>query len=103
MKQAIALTAVLFTFNAAAGCPSAVPAKAPAIPDGATATQQSMYDAMTAVQSYVQAIEAYLDCRDLTFSDRSHNKVVDRASASAKAYNSELLRFRQREDVLAQY
>jgi hypothetical protein len=103
MKQAIALTALLFTFNVAAGCPSAVPAKAPAIPDGAAANEQSMYDAMTAVRSYVQTIESYLDCRDLAFSDRSHNKLVDRASASAAAYNRELLRFRQRDEVLAQY
>jgi hypothetical protein len=103
MKQAIALTALLFSFNAAAGCPSAVPAKAPTIPDGAAATAQSMYVAMTAVRSYVQTIEAYLDCRDLALRTHSHNKLVNRASAVADAYNRELLRFRQREEVLAQY
>lgn len=103
MKQAIALTALLFSFNAAAGCPFAVPAQAPAIPDQEAATEQSMHDAMTAIQAYVQTIEAYLDCRDLAFSDRIHNKMVDKASASADAYNRELLRFRQRDEVLAQY
>ncbi len=68
MKQLIALGTLLFTFNAAAGCPSAVPARTPEIPNGAAASEQSMFDAMAAVRSYVQTIEAYLDCRDFALS-----------------------------------
>jgi hypothetical protein len=45
-EQLIALGTLLFTFNAAAGCPSAVPAKDPEIPNGAAASEQSMFDAM---------------------------------------------------------
>ncbi len=102
MKQIITFAALLFALNAAADCPPALPSNAPAIPDGAAATEPAMYAAMGAVRSYVQTIEAYLDCRDLTISDRRYNKLVDRASAAADAYNRELLRFRQREEALAQ-
>jgi hypothetical protein len=103
MKQLIALGTLLFTLNAAAGCPSAIPAEAPEIPDGAAASEQAMREAMAAVRSYVQTIEAFLDCRDLALSDRQFDELVDRAGAAADAYNSELLRFQQRDEVIAQY
>ena len=102
MKQLIALGTLLFTFNAAAGCPSAVPARTPEIPNGAAASEQSMFDAMAAVRSYVQTIEAYLDCRDFALSDRRYDELVDKASDAAGAYNRELVRFQQRDEALAQ-
>ena len=98
MKQLIALGTLLFTFNAVAGCPSAVPARTP---DGAAASEQSMFDAMAAVRSYVQTIEAYLDCRDFALSDRRYDELVDKASDAAGAYNRELVRFQQRDEALA--
>jgi hypothetical protein len=102
MKHLIALVTLLFTFNAAAGCPSAVPAKTPEIPNGAAASEQSMLDAMAAVRSYVHTIEAYLDCRDFALSDRHHNEMVDKASDAAGVYNRELRRFQERDEALAQ-
>jgi hypothetical protein len=101
MKQLIALGTLLFTFNVAASCPSAVPARTPEIPDGAATSEQSMVVAMTAVRTYVQTIEAYLDCRDFALSDRRYDELVDKASDAAGAYNRELVRFQQRDEALA--
>lgn len=102
MKQLIVLGTLLFTFNAAAGCP-AVPATTPEIPDGAAASEPAMREAMAAVSTYVRSIEAYLDCRGITLSDRNYDELVDRAIAAADAYNRELQRFEQNNEVVAQY
>lgn len=102
MKQLIALGTLLFTLNAAASCP-AVPTSTPEIPDGAAASEQAMREAMAAVRTYVRSIEAHLDCRDITLSDRNHDELVDQAIAAADAYNRELQRFQQHDAVVAQY
>lgn len=101
MKQFIALGALLLHLNTAAACPSEVPSSAPDIPDGAVASEQSMYTAMETVQTYVHTIEVYLECQEALLTSRYHNELVDRVSDSADAYNRELLRFRQRDEVLA--
>jgi len=49
------------------------------------------------------AIEAFLDCRDIILSDRNYDELVDRASAAAHAYNRELQGFQQHDTVVAQY
>jgi hypothetical protein len=103
MKQLIALGTLLFTLNAAAGCPSAIPTQTPEIPNGSAANEQAMREAMTAVRSYVRSIESFLDCRDATLSDREYDELVDRASAAADAYNRELQHFQQHDKVVAQY
>lgn len=103
MKQLIAFGTLLFTLNAAAGCPSAIPTQTPDIPNGSAASEQAMREAMAAVRLYVRAIEGFLDCRDLTLSDRDYDELVDRASAAADAYNRELQRFQQQDKVVAQY
>lgn len=102
MKQLIALGTLLFTLNAAADCPAA-PTSTPEIPDGAVASEQAMREAMAAVTTYVRSIEARLDCRDITLSDRNHDELVDQAIAAADAYNRELQRFEQHDKVVAQY
>jgi len=103
MKQFIAFGTLLFTLNAAAGCPSAIPNQTPEVPNGSAASEQAMREAMAAVRSYVRTIEAFLDCRDIILSDRNYDELVDRASAAADAYNMELQRFRQHDRVLAKY
>jgi len=102
MRQIIALVALLSTANAVADCPSAAPTQAPAIPDGVIASEQLMLDAMVDVRSYVQTIETYLDCSNFILSDRRHDELVHKARDAAGAYNRELLRFQQRDEVVAQ-
>ena len=102
MKQLIVLGALLFAVNAAADCPSSVPAKTPEIPDGVIASEQLMRDAMVDIRTYVHTIETYLDCSDFILSARRHDELVHKARDVANAYNRELLRFQRRDEVVAQ-
>lgn len=60
-----ALTAAALLLLAATGAEAACPrptAAAPAVPDGATATEESMKTAHDAIQAYVHLLEDYKAC-----------------------------------------
>ena len=65
MKYSIALLTLTFALDASAACPFTVSNEIPAIPDGSVASEESIHNARTAVQTYVENIEDFLDCRGL--------------------------------------
>lgn len=87
--------------------------KAPAsVPNGATATEQEMVDAMQKLKEYNQSVTAYLDCLDLETSTRiaeagpdatadqvkqirameakKHNAAVDELQSHADEFNKQV-------------
>ena len=99
MKYSLALSLFLFSATALAECPRSLPDAAPAVPDGATASAETMLSAQTATRQYVENIEGYLECWEPMLTSVSHNGLVNRAMSAADAYNRELQRFRQRADL----
>ena len=99
MKYSLALSLFLLSATAVAECPRSLPDAAPALPDGASASAETMLSAQTATQAYVVAIESYLECWEPLLSSVSHNGLVVRATNAADAYNRELQGFRQRSDL----
>jgi len=99
MKPMITLALVLLAGNAVAECPRALPENPPAIPNGNSASAEAMYEAQTATHDYVSTIESYLQCWDPLITAPNYNRLVDRATAAAEAYNTELTRYRQRAEL----
>jgi len=100
MKPIIPLLSVFMLAGPVyAECPSKLPTQVPAVPDGSAADADSMLSAQAATGAYVRTIEAYLDCWAPLLSAPTHNRLVDLAEKAAESYNTELLRFRQREDI----
>lgn len=100
MKHLLAIPALFFAAGAMAECPASMPSSAPAIPNGQEATHEQMYEAQVAVNEYVHAIEAYLDCRS-ELHPLQHSRSVYLAEAAAESYNVELNKFRAQENMLA--
>ena len=104
MKPIIAasiVTAILSASAAQAECPRRIPKVLPDVPDGSMATEDAMRDAQVRTAAFVRNIEDYLVCWEPLLSDASHNRLVEKAQDAAEAYNTELLRFRQRDDIAA--
>lgn len=101
MKRFIVLTLFLASVGAHAECPRSLPTERPDIPDGKTATADSMLQAQKSTASYVHNIEDYLSCWQPMLTNSNHNRLVNKAMAAATAYNRELKRFRQREELAA--
>lgn len=102
MKYSIALLTLAFALNASAGCPTQAPSEMPAIPDGASASEAAMQNAMSEVQTYVQTIEDMLDCRGILLSASHYDRLLDNAQTTADAFNTQLALYRQRNGTLAQ-
>jgi hypothetical protein len=104
MKYLIAVIAVIattFALKASARCPFTAPDTMPSIPDGASASTASMQDAMVEVRAYVRTSEKFLDCRGSMLSSSHYSEVFDNAALAANAFNTQLARFRERNDTLA--
>jgi hypothetical protein len=101
MKQSIALLTLTFALNASAGCPAIAPDKAPEIPDGRSASADSLRNARAAFQSYVDNIENFLNCRGQLLNDNRYDEWVDRAVNAAGSFNAQLQRYELRKDAVA--
>ncbi|MEM1230849.1 MAG: hypothetical protein AAGI15_09950 [Pseudomonadota bacterium] len=85
-------------------------AKAPEIPDGATATPEAMSASATAVRSYMGAMQDSLDClesaekglgKDITDEQKlmvtaAYNSGVDQLNTVAENYNRQVRAFKNR-------
>lgn len=101
MKKAILITTILSAFlvpAAFAGCEQGEP---PALPDGSTATEAQMADAVKAVKSYIAATEEYQAC--LTAEGKrgkmdveGYNKSTERMEKLAANFNKQLKAFKSR-------
>lgn len=101
MKKAIlsaALAMILFTGAASAACEQGDP---PTLPDGATATEAQMADAVKSVKAYIAATEEYQAC--LTAEGKrgkmdieSYNKSTERMEKLAANFNKQLKAFKGR-------
>lgn len=100
MKSLLAIPALLLATSAMADCPASMPSSQPAVPSGDSATHEQMYEAQKAVNEYVDAIENYLDCRS-ELHPLQQSRSVYLAEAVAQSYNSELAKFRARENMVA--
>lgn len=100
MKVLLTLPALLLAANTWAACPAAKPDAAPGIPNGMTATHQDMAAAQEAVKTYVNSVEAWLECRR-SLHPLMYNRALAQAEAAADAYNAELATFRKRDQLLA--
>jgi len=101
MKRFFALALLLPALGAHAECPRTYQKAPPAIPDGAAADATAMLRAQEATQRYVRDIEAILACRAPLLSAHGHNWLVGQAEAAADAYNAQLHRFRERQELAA--
>lgn len=101
MKKAILTTALSLFFVtgiAHAACEQGDP---PALPDGATASEAQMADAVKAVKAYIAATEEYQAC--LTAEGKrgkmdveSYNKSTERMEKLAANFNKQLKAFKSR-------
>ena len=99
MKKLLAIPTLLFAMHSVAECPVFIPANAPGIPAGESASEEEMYQAQVAVDAYVDAIENYLGCNRHLHALK-YNRGVLLAEKAAARFNTELRAFRQKE-VLA--
>ncbi|MBP7336371.1 hypothetical protein [Niveispirillum sp.] len=101
MKKAILSTTLAFLFLsgvAHAGCEQGDP---PALPDGSSASEAEMAEAVKAVKSYIAATEEYQAC--LTAEGKrgkmdieSYNKSTERMEKLAANFNKQLKAFKSR-------
>ena len=101
MKYSIALLTLTFALNASAGCPLLAPSEMPAIPDGNSASADTMRSAMTQVQEYVGTIEHLLECRGVMLSSAYYEELLTSAEAASGAFNEQLALYRQRNGTIA--
>ncbi|MFV8818958.1 hypothetical protein [Haliea sp. E17] len=100
-KALLAVPALLLAANVNAACLASRPAAAPAIPNGAAVDAEAMYAAQEATKAYVAGVEKYLECRSDQLGYLEHNYFVSRAQEVAESYNSELQKFRSRDEAIA--
>tara|TARA_R110002124_G_scaffold55646_6_gene157543 strand:+ start:2861 stop:3172 length:312 start_codon:yes stop_codon:yes gene_type:complete len=101
MKYSIALLTLTFALNASASCPFLAPSEIPSIPDGTSASADTMQSAMSQVQAYVETIEDLLACRGPMLSSAHYEELLDKAENAAAAFNEQLALYRQRSGTLA--
>ncbi|MHA7815994.1 MAG: hypothetical protein ACX93N_05925 [Pseudohaliea sp.] len=98
--QPLLLGALLaLTAQVRAECPRTMPATQPAIPDGASASENTMLSAQAAVNAYIAKGDAFLACRDLH--PMLHNRLRSKLVQVATAYNRELDTFLDRSELVA--
>ncbi len=100
MKALLSIPALMLAANVNAACIAARPVDVPAIPNGAEANAETMYQAQEAAKDFVQGVEKYLECRE-GLSVFEHNYYLSRAKDVADSYNLELHKFRSRDEALA--
>ncbi len=101
MKSLIAIPTILFALQAAADCPAQRPTDAPSVPSGTEASKQEMYAAQSAVQDYVDSVQAFLTCRAPALSIIEHDYYVELAHEAALDYNEALQAYRRAQEALA--
>ncbi len=91
--------ALALSAQANAECPQTMPAAQPAIPDGASASEEAMLTAQQAVNAYIAEGDAFLACRDLH--PMLHNRLRSKLVKVANAYNRELGTYLDRAELVA--
>lgn len=97
----LAMTLLTATTTAWARCPEPRPGGVPLdqIPDGARATEAQMVAARALTQEFILGAERYLDCKVLN--RRQHNQLVTQLELLAESWKAELIRYQQREQIVA--
>ena len=91
--------ALALTAHAHAECPQMMPATQPAIPDGASASEETMLSAQAAVNAYIAEGDAFLACRELH--PMLHNRLRSKLVQVAADYNRELDTYLDRSELVA--
>ena len=107
-----ALGIALASFSLAAHADCSYPKAPSAMPDGKTASEAEMVDAMKAFKAYNDEVTAFGSCLDLvtknkgagtaqlmqlkTLQMKKHNAAVDELQAKAKAFNEQVRLFKAR-------
>jgi len=91
--------ALALTAPAGAECPQSMPAEKPVIPNGASASEETMLSAQAAVQAYLAEGDAFLACREVH--PMLHNRLRSKLVRVADAYNRELDTYLERADLVA--
>lgn len=102
-RELLSIPALLLALQANAACEPPPVSAMPAVPDGDTATAETMFAAQEQVETYVATIETYLDCRGYRLSVMVHDGLVLRARKIADDYNRELRKFRVKQSEIAGY
>jgi predicted outer membrane protein len=111
----IAIAAVgiaLASFSIAAHADCAYPKAPTAVPDGKTASEAEMIDAMRAFKSYNEEVTAFASCLEQETKNKSagtvqlmqlktlqmkkHNAAIDELQTKAKAFNEQVRLFKAR-------
>jgi hypothetical protein len=87
-----ALGIALASFSLAAHADCAYPKAPTAMPDGKTASEAEMLDAMKAFKAYNDEVSAQLK----TMQMKKHNAAVDELQQKAKAFNEQVRLFKAR-------
>lgn len=101
MKKAILITTILSSLLVSTSVAACEQGEPPTLPDGATATEGQMADAVKAVKAYIAATEEYQAC--LTAEGKrgkmdveGYNKSTERMEKLAANFNKQLKAFKSR-------
>jgi hypothetical protein len=96
--KAFALAGLIVLLAPAAGraaCPDVQ--EAPQLPDGATASREEMLAATKAFTDYNAAVDSYVEClRKSGGNLAQENRAIDKLSATAKKFNTQVRTFKKR-------
>ena len=100
MRTLIAIGLLCSSVAANAACPVQKPREMPALPDGGRVEAGEMLAAQLAADQYRLQAQAYMDCR--VMNRRQHNQLLTQVEMYLEAFNTELLEFQARDNMLAE-
>lgn len=98
MKSMIGAMLFSIAVSVNAACPVQHPRVQPEIPDAAVATAQQMHRAQLEAEQYLLQGQLYLDCSYMN--RRQHNQLVGEMERFAERYQSELMEYRSRSQMV---
>jgi len=101
LRTLLTVLTLLVSLEAGADCFAPLPREVPVVPNGSTADQTEMYNALTEVRAYVAAIEQFLACRGDRLPPGVYNGLVMRAEQAADDYQQALKTYMSEQSMVA--
>ena len=99
MKALLMTVLLCLAVNVSAACPVKRPGEAPALPDGAVASEEETYRAQLAVEKYLMQAQAYMDCG--VMNRRQHLALAAQLEEFSQKYQ-ENIEFQIRSNIIAE-
>ena len=101
LQVLLTIPTLSLSLQAGAACIAPRPSEMPVVPDGSTASEVELHTAQQEVNTYVAAIEQFLECRGDRLPSGVFNGLVMRAEEAADAYNIALGKYMSRQSTVA--